>query len=45
MVKVGIDMINLRRYIQADCEIITAIFYETIHNINIRDYSKEKLNA
>lgn len=35
----------LRRYVASDCKILAELFYQTVHNINARDYTKEQLNA
>jgi GTP cyclohydrolase II len=32
----------IRIYKSADCEEITKLFYDTIHNVNSADYSKEQ---
>ena len=39
------DQINIRTYQKSDAEAIASIYYNTIHNINTRDYSKEQINA
>ncbi len=35
----------LRKYISSDCKQLTILFYQTIHCINAKDYTKEQLNA
>lgn len=35
----------IRKYKTQDCSAIVDLFYETIHTINARDYSKKQLNA
>ena len=35
----------LRSYRSADCEEIAKLFYDTVHEINIRDYTAEQVNA
>lgn len=35
----------LRRYRSADCAEIAKLFYDTVHNVNIRDYSAEQVGA
>ena len=35
----------LRRYQSSDCETLAKIFYDTIHAINIRDYSQQQVDA
>ncbi len=37
--------IEIRTYNSADAEAIAKIFYNTIHSINILDYSEEQVNA
>ncbi len=36
---------ELRRYKEDDCKEVTELFYNTIHLINVRDYSKEQVDA
>lgn len=38
-------MILLREYQPSDCQILADLFYNTVHTINIRDYSNEQINA
>ena len=35
----------LRRYRSADCEEMAKLFYDTVHEVNIRDYTAEQVNA
>ena len=35
----------LRRYRSADCKTLAKLFYDTDHNVNIRDYSAEQVCA
>ncbi len=35
----------LRKYHPSDCAALAALFYETIHSVNARDYSQEQLDA
>lgn len=35
----------LRNYQTSDCEKLAALFYQTVHCVNVRDYTKEQLNA
>lgn len=35
----------LRRYNPKDCEALTSLFYHTVHNVNVKDYSQEQLKA
>ena len=37
--------IEIRLYRPDDCEKIAELFYETVHTINAKDYSKKQLNA
>ncbi|GEP67243.1 GNAT family N-acetyltransferase [Clostridium beijerinckii] len=36
---------NIRIYKTGDCEEIIKLFYETVHSINVRDYTKSQLDA
>ena len=38
-------MVKLRRYSSDDIDEILQLFYDTVHNINIRDYTKQQVNA
>lgn len=35
----------IRHYEPTDCEHLAKLFYETVHNINAKDYSQEQLNV
>ena len=35
----------LRKYATADCGELVRLFYETVHTINVADYTKEQLDA
>ena len=35
----------LRKYTPSDCAALAALFYETIHSVNARDYPQEQLDA
>lgn len=37
--------VKIRKYQERDSEFLAKIYYHTIHNINIRDYSEEQINA
>lgn len=37
--------ISLRAYRSADCEKMAQLFYDTVHTVNARDYTKEQLDA
>ncbi len=39
------NKMKLRKYRPQDINELVNIYYHTIHNINIRDYSKEQINA
>jgi putative acetyltransferase len=36
---------QLREYKSADCEQLAELFYQTVHSINAKDYTKEQLDA
>ncbi len=36
---------QIREYTPCDCEKIAKLFYETVHNVNAKDYSESQLNA
>ncbi|MGN0241145.1 MAG: GNAT family N-acetyltransferase [Candidatus Weimeria sp.] len=36
---------QLRKYQSADCEELADLFYQTVHCVNARDYTKTQLNA
>ncbi|MGF1741869.1 GNAT family N-acetyltransferase [Vibrio profundum] len=38
-------MIKIREYDESDACILRAIFYHTVRNVNIRDYSQEQVEA
>lgn len=35
----------IREYTTSDCERLAESFYETIHSVTAKDYTKEQLNA
>ena len=35
----------LRKYTETDCATLAQLFYDTIHTVNARDYSREQLDA
>ncbi len=35
----------IREYTTSDCERLAELFYETVHHVNARDYTKEQLTA
>lgn len=36
---------KIRRYKNEDCDIVSRLFYETVHSVNAKDYSTEQLTA
>ena len=36
---------ELRKYQQSDCKVLTELFYNTVHRVNAKDYTEEQLNA
>lgn len=36
---------EIRRYKSVDLRQISRLFYETVHAVNIKDYTKEQVNA
>lgn len=38
-------ILHLRKYRPADCRILAELFFDTVHTINIRDYSREQADA
>ena len=39
------DTIKIRKYISSDCQFLAKLFYDTVHTINAKDYTKEQLNV
>ena len=37
--------VELRNYRSTDCAALAELFYQTVHTVNARDYSKEQLDA
>ena len=35
----------IRKYQPSDCKELTELFYNTVHNVNAKDYTKEQLNV
>ncbi len=35
----------IRKYTTSDCERLAELFYETVHSVNAKDYTKEQLTA
>lgn len=40
-----VNKVEIRKYEKNDCEAITKLFYDTVHTVNAKDYSKEQLDA
>jgi len=38
-------MVQLREYVSSDCEQLAELFYQTVHSINAKDYTKEQLDV
>lgn len=36
---------HIRRYEETDCKAMAELFYETVHTVNAKDYSKEQLDV
>ncbi|MGN0416243.1 MAG: GNAT family N-acetyltransferase [Agathobacter sp.] len=36
---------QLREYITSDCEQLAKLFFQTVHNVNAKDYTKEQLDV
>ncbi len=36
---------EVRKYQQSDCKELTELFYNTVHTVNAKDYTKDQLNA
>lgn len=36
---------QLREYQHSDCEQLAELFYQTVHNVNAKDYTKEQLDV
>lgn len=37
--------IEIRKYRTADCEETAKLFYDTVHSVNVRDYTEEQLDV
>jgi len=35
----------IRKYQSTDCKVLTELFYNTVHEVNAKDYTKEQLNV
>lgn len=36
---------QIRKYITSDCEQLAKLFYQTVHSVNAKDYTKEQLDV
>ena len=36
---------EIRKYKQSDCRMLTDLFYHTVHTVNAKDYTKEQLDV
>ena len=36
---------NIRQYQKSDCKELKELFYNTVHTVNAKDYTKEQLNV
>lgn len=41
----GERSLQLRTYVPSDCEALAALFHETVHTVNAKDYTPEQLSA
>lgn len=41
----GEEKMIIRKYQPSDCKELTELFYNTVHNVNAKDYTKEQLNV
>ena len=39
------DKMIIRKYQPSDCKELTELFYNTVHNVNAKDYTKEQLDV
>lgn len=37
--------VDIRKYRQSDCKELTELFYNTVHTVNAKDYTKEQLDV
>lgn len=35
----------IRKYVPSDCEYLVELFYQTVHTVNAKDYTKEQLDV
>lgn len=36
---------EIRKYVPSDCSCLAELFYDTVHTVNARDYTREQLDA
>lgn len=36
---------RIRAYMPSDCEDLAKLFYDTVHTVNVKDYTEEQVNA
>ena len=36
---------HLRTYVSSDCKQLAGLFYQTVHSVNAKDYTKEQLDV
>lgn len=41
----GYQKMVVRKYVPSDCETLARLFYDTVHSVNAKDYTKEQLDA
>jgi putative acetyltransferase len=37
--------VEIRKYLESDCKILSELFYNTVHTVNAKDYTKEQLDV
>lgn len=40
-----VEIMKIRNYIPSDCKVLAALFYDTVHTINARDYTQKQLDV
>lgn len=41
----GEESVEIRKYQSLDCEELAELFYNTVHTVNVKDYTKEQLDV
>ena len=36
---------KIRKYVSSDCKRLSELFYDTVHTINVKDYTKKQLEV